>query len=121
MTRNAMGQFTNNSTHPSYSPGGLTPMDLSALQSFSSRPAIEQRYTFIDGVRKTTPAERQWRRENNRCMYCAGSGHGFDNCPSANRPRKTKPSMTGALLEPNSKINESSLSQVSDSSESDFL
>lgn len=71
--RNNMGQFSSPiSAHPSHVPGGPTPMDLSALQARSSpRPPMEQRYTFTDGVRKTTAAEKQWRRDNNLCMYCA--------------------------------------------------
>ncbi|KAH0608327.1 uncharacterized protein H6S33_001461 [Morchella sextelata] len=101
--RNTMGQFTAPAAvaHPSHTAGGLAPMDLSALQSHpTQRPAIEQRYTFINGQRKTSAAEKQWRRYNNLCMYCANSGHVFANCPSANRPRGNQPVMRGALLAP---------------------
>ncbi|KAH0606468.1 uncharacterized protein H6S33_004129 [Morchella sextelata] len=47
-----MGQFTAPTAvvHPSHTAGGLAPMDLSALQSRpTQRPAIEQRYTFVNG------------------------------------------------------------------------
>ncbi|KAI0992920.1 hypothetical protein K3495_g15264 [Podosphaera aphanis] len=100
--RNPMGQFSSpNAGHPSHVPGGLAPMDLSALQSRATlRPPIDQRYSFVNGTRKLTAAEKQWRRENNLCMYCAGSGHVFDNCPSSNRLKNAQPTMTGALLEP---------------------
>ncbi|KAH0605312.1 uncharacterized protein H6S33_004534 [Morchella sextelata] len=101
--RNTMEQFTAPAAvaHPSHTAGGLTPMDLSALQSRpTQRPAIEQRYTFVNGQRKTSAAEKQWRRDNNLCMYCANSGHIFDNCPSANRPRGNQPVMRGTLLAP---------------------
>ncbi|KAH0609663.1 uncharacterized protein H6S33_013149 [Morchella sextelata] len=99
--RNTMGQFTAPAAvaHPSHTAGGLAPMDLSALQSRpTQRPAIEQRYTFVNGQRKTSAAEKQWRRDNNLCMYCANPGHVFANCPSANRPRGNQPVMRGTLL-----------------------
>jgi hypothetical protein len=57
-----MGQFTASAaaTHPSYTAGGLTPMDLSALQTYpTQRPATEQRYTFVNGQCKTSVAEKQ--------------------------------------------------------------
>lgn len=93
--------FTNNPPHPSHVAGGLTSMDLSALRMASNqRPAPELRYTFSNGQRKTTLAEKQWRKDNNLCMYCAGSGHTFSNCPSANRSKPQPATMTGALLAP---------------------
>ncbi|KAH0606520.1 uncharacterized protein H6S33_003354, partial [Morchella sextelata] len=101
--RNTMGQFTAPAAaaHPAHTAGGLAPMDLSALQSRpTQRPAIEQRYTFVNGQRKTSAAEKQWRRDNNLCMYCANPGHVFANCPSANRLRSNQPVMRGALLAP---------------------
>jgi hypothetical protein len=98
-----MGQFTAPAAvaHPSHTAGVLAPMDLSALQARpTQRPAAEQRYTFVNGQRKTSAAEKQWRRDNNLCMYCANPGHVFANCPSANRPRGSQPVMRGALLAP---------------------
>ncbi|KAI0993359.1 hypothetical protein K3495_g14825 [Podosphaera aphanis] len=87
--------------HPSHVPGGLVPMDLSALQARSSqRPPVEQRYTFINGQRKTSPAEKQWRRDNHLCMYCAGSGHTFEGCPSAKRTKGKNAYIAGALISP---------------------
>ncbi|KAI0992791.1 hypothetical protein K3495_g15393 [Podosphaera aphanis] len=98
--RNSAGQFTN-APHPSHVPGGLAPMDLSASTSHrAQRPAAEERYTFVNGQRKTTAAEKQWRKENNLCMYCAGAGHSYSNCPTANRPKDSQPKMTGALAVP---------------------
>jgi hypothetical protein len=70
--RNTMGQFTAPATvaHPSHTAGGLAPMDLSTLQARpTQRPTAEQRYTFVNGQRKTSAAEKQWRRDNNLCMY----------------------------------------------------
>ncbi|KAI0995438.1 hypothetical protein K3495_g12740 [Podosphaera aphanis] len=102
--RNSIGQYSSPIvTHPSYIPGGLAPMDLSALQSpRTQRPEPEKRYTFTNGMRKTTAAEKQWRKENNLCLYCAAAGHAFNNCPTANRPRTNNQTMTGALLMPSS-------------------
>ena len=86
---------------PSHVPGGLTPMDLSALRSQPvARPPLDQRYTFVNGTRKTSAAEKHWRKGNNLCMYCAGSGHVFSNCPVPNRTRNSQVTMTGALLAP---------------------
>ncbi|KAI0993010.1 hypothetical protein K3495_g15174, partial [Podosphaera aphanis] len=120
--RNPMGQFSAPSVpHPSHIPGGLAPMDLSALQNRTTpRPPVEQRYHFSNGARKITVAEKQWRRENNLCMYCAGSGHAFSNCPTANRPKNTQTTMTGALLTPGSVSNKPVSLQVPASLEPDF-
>ncbi|KAF5181718.1 Retrotransposon-derived protein peg10 [Thalictrum thalictroides] len=97
--RNNIGQYTSQSTaHPSHIPGGLTSMDLSALQNRQSfRPPIDQRYTFVNGIRKTTAAEKQWRRENNLCMYCAKSGHAFDNC-TTKKQKNSQPTLAAALV-----------------------
>ncbi|KAH0603207.1 uncharacterized protein H6S33_008211, partial [Morchella sextelata] len=100
---NTMGQFTTPAAvaHPSHTAGVRAPMDLSVLQSRpTQRPAVKQRYTFVNGQRKTSAAEKQWRRDNNLCMYCANPGHVFANCPSANRLRGNQPVMRGALLAP---------------------
>lgn len=60
VNRNAVGQFsTVSGAHPSHIAGGITPMDLSAIQTqLSIRPIIEHRYNFINGVQKTTVAEK---------------------------------------------------------------
>lgn len=85
----------------SFLPGGLAPMDLSALKIGSiSRPTIENRYTIINGQRKITPAEKQWRRENNLCMYCAGSGHIFSNCPTMGRNKAVQPGISATQIAP---------------------
>ncbi|KAH0606495.1 uncharacterized protein H6S33_003329 [Morchella sextelata] len=86
--RNTIGQFTTPTAvaHASHTTGGLAAMDLSPLQAHpTQRPATEQRYTFINGQRKTSADESQWRRNNNLCMYITNPGHVFANCSSANR------------------------------------
>ena len=84
--------------HPSHVPGGLTPMDLSAMHSSTTtRPSLDKRYVFVNGSRKLSAGEKQWRRDNFLCMYCAGAGHGSDKCPSAKHPRN-QASITGAVL-----------------------
>ena len=40
----------------------------------------------------------QRRKDNNLCMYFAGSGRVFSNCPVVNRTRNPQATMTGALL-----------------------
>ncbi|KAI0991744.1 hypothetical protein K3495_g16443, partial [Podosphaera aphanis] len=113
IAQNPIGKFSSpNAGHPSHIAGGLAPMDLSAIHNkLSCRPAMEHRYTFVNGIRKTTVAEKQWRRENNLCLYCAGSGHIFENCSSANRPKKIQAAMTGSLPVPNTSENSSAISQ----------
>lgn len=98
--RNTAIQFpTVNTAHPSHVAGGLVPMDLPAIKSQpASRPPPEQRYFFVNGMRKTTAAEKQWRRDNNLCMYYAGAGHDFSNCPTANRSKNNQVTMSGAML-----------------------
>ncbi|KAH0606496.1 uncharacterized protein H6S33_003330 [Morchella sextelata] len=99
--QNTMGQFTAPTAvaHPSHTTEDLAPMELSTFQACPAQhPTIEQRYTFINGQRKTSAVEKQWRRDNNLYMYCANPGHVFVNCPSANRPRDNQPVMRGALL-----------------------
>lgn len=83
-----MGSFTSPPTpsysagHPSFSPGGLAPMDLSALRNLGTpSPPQEQRYVQINGRRKLAPAEKQWRMDNGRCAFCAEAGHTFQQCP----------------------------------------
>ncbi|KAH0603989.1 uncharacterized protein H6S33_007020 [Morchella sextelata] len=101
--RNTMGQFTTPAAaaDPFHTAGGLASMDLSTLQTRSAqRPTAEQRYTFVNGQCKTSAAEKQWRRDNNLCMYCTNPGHVFANCPSANRLRGNQPVMRSALLAP---------------------
>jgi hypothetical protein len=123
--RNTMGQFTAPAAaaHPSHTTGGLASMDLSTLQTRpAQRPAAEQRYTFVNGQRKTSAAEKQWRRDNNLCMYCANPGHVFANCPSANHPLGNQPVMRGTLLAPAHTAADPAVPPVasSASSESDF-
>jgi hypothetical protein len=44
----------------------------------------------IDNSRRgpLTPEEREHRRSNNLCFYCAAPGHGINNCPLKGRPRR---------------------------------
>ena len=73
-------------------------MDLSAMRfSNTTRPAPENRYDFVNGFRKLSAGEKQWRRENSLCIFCAGARHGFHKCPSAKRPKHQLP-ITGAVL-----------------------
>ncbi|KAH0602477.1 uncharacterized protein H6S33_008816 [Morchella sextelata] len=56
--RYTIGQFTAPAAvaHPSHTAGGLAPMDLSALQARPAQcPATEQRCTFVNRQRKTSP------------------------------------------------------------------
>lgn len=93
----SQSQTSHITTHPSHVPGGLAPMDLSASQYMMAvRPTPENRYTFINGQRKTTVAEKHWRRQNNLCLYCASSGHGFSSCPSMNKSKGAQPTLTAA-------------------------
>lgn len=107
--------------HPSHIAGGVVPMDLSALLAQQTqRPPVELRYTYINGARRTTPAEKQWRRTNNLCMYCAGAGHASNNCPTANRPRGDQATMTAALVTPETTINDNQAPQIAPAAESHF-
>ncbi|KAI1007902.1 hypothetical protein K3495_g326 [Podosphaera aphanis] len=102
--QNSIGQYSSPiATHPSYIQGSLAPMDLSALQSpRTQRPEPEKCYTFTNEMRKTTAAEKQWRKENNLRLYCAAAGHAFNNFPTANRPKTNNQTMTSAYLMPSS-------------------
>lgn len=85
--------------HPSHMAGGFAPMDLSAIHTqVTSRPPLEERYVLVNGVRKLSHVEKQWRRSNFLCMYCAGADHNFSTCPTVNRPKKNQPTLTGAQL-----------------------
>lgn len=107
--------------HLSHVAGGVVPMDLSALLAQQAqRPPVEQRYTYVNGARRTTPAEKQWRRTNNLCMYCAGAGHTFNNCPTANRPRNDQNTMTAALVTPEPINNENQAPQIAPAMDSRF-
>jgi hypothetical protein len=94
-SRNTMGQFaTTTATPSSFTPGGLAPMDLSATQwqnqNTTPRPAINLRHELINGIKRTTPAEKAWRRANGKCDFCGEGGHAFGTCPKKqNRPRNT--------------------------------
>lgn len=66
--------------HPSYTPGGAVPMDLS------------------NSYRRPDPREREARRVENRCYYCGGVGHLVRDCKLSPSGR-TAPRMRGALLE----------------------
>lgn len=58
--------------HPSFTPRGLAPMDLSTLRNLvTRRPPQDQRYIQINGRRKLALAEKQWRMDNGRCAFCA--------------------------------------------------
>lgn len=82
--------------HPSHLPGGLAPMDLSALRSLGTpHPPQDQRYVQINGQRKLSPAEKKWRMDNGRCAFCAGEGHVFASCPQSHNRRPTR-TMHGA-------------------------
>jgi hypothetical protein len=108
-TKTHMGQFTAGTpptgTHSSLTPGGLAPMDLSATQwqnqNTTPRPPINLRHEVINGIKKTTPAEKAWRRANGRCDFCGEAGHAYMSCPKKQtRPRYT---MHGAAtnIQPN--------------------
>lgn len=103
--RNNRSQFyqPNITPHPSHIPGGLAPMDLSAAQLTPClRPKVEKRYAFVNGQRKISQAEKNWRRENHLCMYCAGSGHVTSNCPSINRIKENQSQINAGTLLANS-------------------
>ncbi len=59
------------------------PMDLDTLQATPARP----RRSFG----KLTQGQRDYRRDNNLCLYCGLVGHQVSNCPSLNR---NKPNTT---------------------------
>jgi hypothetical protein len=94
-SRNTTGQFaTTTATPSSFTPGGLAPMDLSATQWQSQnntpRPPITLRHELINSIKRTTPAEKAWRRVNGKCDFCREGGHAFGTCPKKqNRPRNT--------------------------------
>jgi hypothetical protein len=93
--RSHMGQF--GAAAPpvsSFTPGGLAPMDLSATQwqnqNNTPRPPINLRHELVNGIKRTTPAEKAWRRANGKCDFCGEGGHAFGTCPKKqNRPRNT--------------------------------
>lgn len=95
-TRDTMGQFSAPSAFSpvsSFTPGGLAPMDLSfGRTSNLPRPPQDQRYTIVNGRRKLSEEEKQWRRSTGKCMFCAAPDHSYANCPSAPK----KPAMRGA-------------------------
>jgi hypothetical protein len=100
-TRSAMGQYTAPATTSSFTPGGLAPMDLSATQWQNrgpSRPHPNQRHEIINGIKKTTAAEKAWRRANNRCDFCGGEGHAYQNCPAKTNRPNPRYTMHGAAL-----------------------
>lgn len=76
--------------HPSHTPDGLAPMDLSALRNLGTpRPPQDQHYVQVNGQRKLSPAEKKWRMDNGRCAFCAGEGHVFASCPQSHNRRPT--------------------------------
>lgn len=87
-----MGSWTSPPTtsyqmgHASHSPGGLAPMDLSALRNLdTARPQQDQRYVLINGRRKLSPAAKQWRIDNGRCAEAPKQDLPFNNAlPATN-------------------------------------
>ncbi|KAH0615360.1 uncharacterized protein H6S33_000996, partial [Morchella sextelata] len=120
---NMMGQFTAPAavTHPSHAAGDLPPIDLSTLEAHPTQcPATEQRCTFVNGQRKTSTAENQWRRDNNLCMYCPNPGHVFANCLSANHLPGNQPVMRGTILAPTHTAADPTVPPIASSASSDF-
>jgi hypothetical protein len=100
--RNTMGQYSTPPAPSSFTPGGLAPMDLSATQwqnpRSPTRPHPNQRHEIINGIKKTTMAEKVWRRANNRCDFCGGEGHAYQNCPAKSQRPNPRYTMHGAAL-----------------------
>jgi hypothetical protein len=100
--RNTMRQYTAPPIISSFTPGGLAPIDLSATQwknpRSPARPHPNQRHEIVNGIKKTTMAEKAWRWANNFCDLSGGEGHAYQNCPAKSQHPPHRYSMHSAPL-----------------------
>lgn len=83
--------------HPSHTPGRYVQMDCCPLGNLGTqRPPLEQRYLTANGHRKASAAEKQWRMDDARCVYCAAAENVFANCPVGNKTSHPQFTMRGA-------------------------
>jgi hypothetical protein len=101
--RKTIGQFTNTTPVSSFTPGGLAPMDLSAIkwqnQNNTPRPPISLCHELVNRIKRTTPAEKAWRRANGRCDFCGEGGYAFGTChKKQNHPHNVMHGTATSLL-----------------------
>jgi hypothetical protein len=81
-----IGQFIATTPTPvsSFTSSSRAHIDRSATQWQHKNitcPPPELRHHIIQGIKRTTPTEKAWRRANGRCDFCVEPEHAFVTCP----------------------------------------